>query len=480
MKRKPIMIIITVIFGLLLVGGSIVAYFYFRPPTAQELERYEQAIQEGNLFYEGREFTQAIKKYNSAIKILHREPQAYSNILQIYLDKHDFNSAKDFVKKASNYLSGLNTGLLYSQLARAYYDSFDFENAKKYYELAISLNSAPDISLGLAKVYLQTGDFSKARDLLGNEFNENSFDEANLLYAYVLSLQDVTQAKEHLESISPSEEWSVFYNEMLEVISSFDDNELFNTTKLARIFLNNGYPKLSISVLEKYNDGTLDQYIDALFILGKAKLNSQDYDGAIATLTKTTVLIGYEVQKYWMLGRAYYRIGDLVNSILNYDRSISYSNEINRPLITEYLDILIKFNQTTKTEQVLGSVIGEINQPWIYIVAQEVYFKIGNSAKFEYYTQLLSSESLQPNEQKEYLFWTIRYMLEEGNTNEIYGKLEQLFLLDRLNPKYYWLKGILDYENNNFEDSRNNWEKALEYDLGGIATVEVEKLLSRV
>jgi len=58
--------------------------------------------------------------------------------------------------------------------------------------------------------------------------------------------------------------------------------------------------------------------------------------------------------------------------------------------------------------------------------------------------------------------------------------LEILLSLDRFNPRYYWLKGLYDLNNGDSVSAKNNFENAMEYDLEGTVSINVETLLAQV
>lgn len=467
--------------GILLVAGGVFAYFYFRPPTQAELEQYEQIVEQGDVLLSAKEYSEAISKYNESIKIVHTDGKAYSRIIDIYLAKNDFDSALEVANKSQNSLSSSDCSLIYASIAEKYYDSKDYYNANINYELAASLNSNPTVNLGLAKSCVLNGKIDRAKDLLQKKYDDVTSDEATLLYAYIVGSQDNTKAVNILDDYTViNTEWSGYFDEYMFVLTSLDEDELFNKAKLGRIYINNGYPTLTISILESEIEG-LAQYVDGLYILGKAYLDGGNYEKAVEVLLQSVSLIGYENQKYWMLGRAYYHQDDLVNAIIYYDRAVGYSGvDLEEDLIKEYLHILISSNQTTKSQEVYSNIVKDIKEDWLYLIGVELYYNAQNDAKLNYYLGKLSEMSLQDSEKKEYLFWSIRNALDKGELESVSSDLEILLSLDRFNPQYYWMKGVFDLDSGDEVSAKSNFESALEYDLEGNVSIEVEKLLAQV
>lgn len=478
--KKKVLIIVSVVCGVLLLAGGIFAYFYFRPPTEAQMEQYEQILSEGDVLLEAREYSSAVSKYNDAIKVVHIDKRAYIGIVNIYLSKGDFDTAVSVANRAQNSLSASDASMVYALIGDKYFENADYYNARLNYELANSLNSNPTTNLGLAKARIFNKEVDGAKSLLKGNFDNNTSDEATLLYSYIVGMDDKDRAVNILDDYTVvNDSWSPYFDEYMSVLTSLDEDELFNLAKLSRIYINNGYPTLSVVLLEpKLED--IDQYVDGLFLLGKAYLDSGSYEDAVNTLLQSVSLLGYESTKYWMLARAYYYQDDLVNSTKYYDRAVGYSgDDIDEDLIREYLNILIDSNQNSKAQTLFSSIVDDIDKDWIFLLGVELYYNANNQAKADYYLGKLSALSLTDNLMKEYLFWDLRIALD-GNEGSLDGEFENLLALDKYNPRYYWLKGVYDRNMGDTNSAVNNFEIALEYDLDGEVSESVLELLAQL
>jgi tetratricopeptide (TPR) repeat protein len=478
--KKKVLIIVSIICGVLLLAGGIFAYFYFRPPTQAQMDQYEQILSEGNVFLDAREYSSAVSKYNDAIKIVHIDKRAYINIVNIYLSKGDYDTATAVANKAQNSLSASDASVIFTLIGDSYLDESDYYNARLSYELAHSLNSNPRTNLGLAKAMIFNKDIEGAKDLLKGNFDNDTSDEAKLLYAYLVSMDDRDSAVNIIDDYEIiKESWEGYFDEYMSVLTSLNEDELYNLAKLSRVYLNNGYPTLVVALLEPKVD-EMEQYVDGLFILGKAYLDCGEYENAVNTLLKSVSLLGYESTKYWMLARAYYYQDDLVNSTKYYDRAIGYSgDDINDELVREYLNILIESNQNNKAQTLFSSIVDKIDKDWIFLLGVELYYNANNQAKANYYLGKLSSLMLADNIMKEYLFWDLRISLDSNESN-LDSEFEELLALDMYNPYYYWLKGIYDRNMGDTNSAINNFENALEYDLEGEVSENVLELLAQL
>jgi tetratricopeptide (TPR) repeat protein len=479
MKKKTL-IIVSIIVGVLLLVGGIFTYLYFRPPTEEEMTRYEQTVEDGDLLYEGREYSEAIKKYSEAINIVHIDLRAYSQIVDIYLLKNDFDNALSIAQKAQDSLSSGDSSILYAKIADSYFEKEDYENARINYEIAVTLSANPTTNLGLAQSYVYNNKFDLAENSLKKEFDNETVDDAKLLYTYILATENTDDAKDFVNSYNPvNKENIIFFDEISSVLDSLDDDELFNITKLSRVFINNNYPSLAIKLLEPKSK-EITQYVDALYYLGKSYLETKQYDKAVDTLLKASSLIGYESDKYWMLARSYYYQDDMVNAVVYYDMAVGYAgDDITRDLVEEYLSILLDSNQVSKAQEVYSGLVKSIKTEWLYLIGLELYYS-ENDAKFDYYLDQLVGMNMNDIEKKEYLFWKIRKEIDDSNTDNIEQDFESLLGLDRFNSKYYWMKGVYLLSILDNESAKNNFEIAMEYDTQGDVTKNVEDLLAQL
>jgi tetratricopeptide (TPR) repeat protein len=480
--KKKIIIITSIVAVLLLIVGGIFAYLNFKPPSPEELSKYDNLIENGDALLEVRDYSEAVNTYNDAIKVIPKDVRAYSKIVDIYILKNDLQNALEIAQKAQNIVSSSDASLIYVKIANQYFDQRDFGNAKTTYEMAASLAENPYVYLGLAKSYVYDSKFDLAKEILQKEYDNQTQDEAHLLYAYLLGLEDRDNAKKYVQdlNISDDNEEKLYFEQYLSALNSLDDDVLYNLTKLSRVYVNNGYPTLAIALLETESE-QISQYVDGLYFLGKAYLDSKDYIKATEYLLKSTGLLGYEVNKYWMLGRSYYYQNDLVNSMKYYDMAAGYAGEdISRDLVEEYLSILVDSKQTQKSEEVFSDIVRNVDQEWLYLLGLELFYNANVDAKFDFYLDKLADMSMDDNQKKEYLFWKIRASLDESKTEGVQQDLDVLYELDKFNPKYYWAKGLFDQAVSDNQAAKESFELALEYDIEGKVTEEVKDLLAQI
>ena len=174
-------------------------------------------------------------------------------------------------------------------------------------------------------------------------------------------------------------------------------------------------------------------------------------------------------------------LSDLDNGMSKYDSAVLYAGEsVTENLVEEYVGILLENNQGLKAEEILKKVVNYTDESWVHILLVETYYLLGDSDKVDYYLAGLEEVSLSEEESKDYLYWSITVSIENDDTSEIESALEELFAIDRYNPKYYYLLAKRDFANGESDRAKSNLEKSLEYDLEYEITDSALKLLSRV
>jgi hypothetical protein len=160
--------------------------------------------------------------------------------------------------------------------------------------------------------------------------------------------------------------------------------------------------------------------------------------------------------------------------------AIGYAgDDLTRELVEEYLNVLLDSNQKNKAQEVYTDIVKSIQSEWLYLIGLELYYN-ESEPKFDYYLDKLAGMELNDNEKKEYLFWKIRQSIDGDELENIEQDFEALLELDRFNPSYYWMRGKYQLIEQDAGAAESSLELALEYDLEGEVTQEVEDLLAQL
>lgn len=467
----------------LVVGGFVAWYFISNHVTTQENASYDQKIVEAKAFYDSKEYSSAMTSYYDAVDMVPSRIEAFQGIMNILLDKNRTDDALAIIDKSAQKLSGNDQAALYVLIGNSYYDQANYDKALETYKKGEGLGiNNEDLEIAIGRVYLKQGNLDNAAKQFGKDLytNENA-SEAKLLLSYIQSTSDATVAKDTLASITPTDKWKPYFDEFSTVLVSLTTDTKFNATKLSRIYINNGYPYLAVTILEPM-EAQLSEYLEGMYFLGRAYLETGQYDKAIAELDKALSIGGMEDSIAWTEARVYLAKNDLNNATAYYAKALSYEGKTpNKDLVSEYLDVLIKSNQTLKANEVVQSVSTNSSSAYIYIYGVTVNNTQNNAEKINYYLTQLGKLTLTDDENKEYLYWKAKALLDQnGNIADIQTTLDSLLKLDRYNPKYYLLLGRFQFEQGNASDAANAFKKAIEYDLSNSVTEEATRLLSSV
>jgi len=467
---------------LIVIGGG--AYLLIgRTDSPEKIAQYEKIIEEADLLYEGRSYTQALARYEEATKLISSRIDAYRGIVEIFLDKGRLVDAENIVINSTQKISQSDRSILYALVGNAYFDIEDYDKALEMYESATTLgvnNLVAD--LGKAKIYLKRNNLTEAEKILSkSSFEGNPLYEAKLLYSYIKSLTDVDLAIDILGDVTPSEDWSVKYSEFSNILGSMDVDELYNATKLSQVFINEGYPYLAISLLSPLEDKMVE-YPDGLYFLGRALADIGSYDSALVKLEGAISAGALDSDVFRTIARIYNKKDEMENTTKYYDRAVAYAGEgVEQSLLVEYLNFLFENNLLTKTQDVLKIAQQYHEEVWVDIFAIEINYALEDFEKAQYYIEeALKKEEITTTEKKEIYYWEAKLAFDEGNLEIAKEKLLSLKELDRFNPFYYLLMGEIQYQEGDFENAKDTLELAIEYDLGEGVSGDAEKALARI
>lgn len=339
--------LIIILSGVLLSGCTI---------SEEKIAQYNQLVSDADLLIEGKEYSSAMEKLSDAAELIPSKYDAYERIVEILITKNRLGDAKRLIDESASKLDDRDRGTLYVMLGKKYYQQRDYKNALICYELSKGISDGVEnVDLEMAKVYLQQGNIEKAKSLLKGNYGEDFRTEAKLIYSYVLSTTDKEKALDEIKEIQPEEEWKDAYTQWNDVLKSLDNDELYNSAKLAKVYLDSGYPSLAIYILEP-KKADMEEYIDGLYLLGKAYYENGKYQESLDTLLGVTTLSKLNQYLYWIVARNYFMLNNINEATSYYDSAVSYGGDSGEvKLYQEYLDLLIENNQTTKAESILRS-----------------------------------------------------------------------------------------------------------------------------
>jgi tetratricopeptide (TPR) repeat protein len=459
-------------------------YILSKRITQEQMSLYEGKIQEAQAHVEARQFSMGMQKYYEAVDIVSSEVEAYKGIISILLAKNRLSDAQEVIEESGRALNNYDKSFLYKMVGDEYYNLKQYGKAYDMYDAGSFLGvNNMELELMLGKTYLNLGEVKDAK----SQFNKTGYkgellEEANLLLAYIYAIDDPQKAKTTLNSITDVEEVQIYYEEFEKILNSLDEDKKFNATKLARVYINNGYPYLAILALEAKEEEMME-YLEGMYFLGRAYFDYGQYDEAVEVLNNALTLGGMEEDILWIKARSYFLVNDLENAIKSYDSAIGHMGPTtNSDLVTEYVELLLENNQVLKaSDLVRGLLVLDGEKPYFNLLAIEVNYELNEDTKVEYYLNQLEEMELNNFDEKEYLKWKVLSMLEidsEKREEDVEEYLDTLFELDRFNPYYHFFLAKVELEEGNEEMAIQSLEQAIEYDLDYEITDEALKLLS--
>lgn len=450
--------------------------------SQEQRDEYGIKMSEAEKYLNTREYALALNKYYEAAEVIPSNISAYEGIIRILLQKNRPSDAFNIVDKSANALSPTDRSHLYVMIGNYYYENGDYNRAKEMCQNGIGLgveNMNADLMLG--KSLLNLGKINEAkREFELDGYKDADLIEATLLRSYIYSLTDFNKASETLSSVTPADKYTVYYEEFDKVLKSLDTDTKYNSAKLARVFINNGYPWLAVSILEP-KESEISEYVEGLYYLGRAYVESGQYDRGIEVLEKSLGLGHMETEILWAMSRAYVGKNDLDSAIKTYSEAVtSAGKDITKDLAEEYISFLLKNKQYLKAGESVTTMLTTAQPAFLYIFGIQSNYELNEYNKIDYYLEQLRKLPLSEDEKKEYLYWNAKIQLKNEELDDMNSTLTELASLDKYNPKYYLLLGRYELEKGDSDSAKDSFKKSIEYDLNNSVTDEALKLLSNI
>lgn len=449
--------------------------------SEEKISEYNQIILEADLLIEGKEYNQAIERLSVASELIPSRVDAYDRIVKVFITKNRLEDAVKIIDESATKLSDSDRAILYIEIGDAYYSLKTFDKALYHYQLGKGFDGTNmRAMLGISKVYIQKGNIEGAKKLLDGDYEQELYIESQLILSYLYALTSIENATATIKNVEPGDEWREKYSHWEEVIGSLTEDELFNSAKLAKVYMDEGYPYLAIALLESQKS-KMSEYIDGLYILGKAYYENGEYQKSIDLLKDTVSLSDLNQYIYWVLARDYYMLNDLETSFSYYETAISYGgNKADENLYMEYLDFLFDDNRLEKGLEVMRKAEKVFQKDWVKLYYMNLYTLRKDTEKFEYHMERVDYNKLEEHLKTEYLYIKGSYLIQSTQLDEAKRTLDLFWELDQYDPRYNLLVAKLSFQEGNLEDARTYSKKAIEYDTQRVVTDEAQKLLAQI
>lgn len=455
--------------------------------STQSVEKYDALLSSAQSQYDAQQYADSLKLYLDATSQISDRPEAYTGIVKILVNKNLLVKAEEITDIASN--KGLNqeSSQMYVDIAESYFAQGSNDQTIKLANKALKNNQDNDeAKILLARSYMLQGDTLKAKEYIDvSATDKNIWFEAKLIDAYTRGT-NLSQIAEAISSVTADStdvtKLQTQYNNLtqtLERIKNYQEDNLFVSTALSGVYINAGYPKLAIDLLQPLKD-SMGEYWDGLFFLGKASLDYGDYNKAIDVLNEATSLNPNSAELYLHLARAYYMSDQTENATQNYEKAISLaSDDLKLSYKKEFFEALYTANQGTKAVSVLDGIAQTGDSVWLKLAYCKQYLKDKNYEKLKANLDGLTVQTSMTDEEKsQYYNYYLEYAFGINNIDLALSLLESYSSLDGPQPwvqyyygKYYIAKGET-------ETAKGYLEDAIEFDLDGEVTENASKLLA--
>jgi len=281
--------------------------------SEQTVEKYDTLISSAQSQYDAKQYADSLKIYLDATSQISDRPEAYLGIVKILVDKNLLQKAEEIADIASNKGLNVESSQMFADIAKSYFAQGSNEQTINLASKSLKNNSENDeAKILLARSYMLQGDIQKAKDYLDvSTSDKNIWFEARLLDSYTkgINLSDIAEtiSSVTVDSTDVSKLQTQYNNltQTLDRVKNYQEDNLFVSTAISGVYINAGYPKLAIDILQPLRD-SMGEYWDGLFFLGKAYLDYGDYNKAIDVLNEATSLNPSSAELYLHLARAYY------------------------------------------------------------------------------------------------------------------------------------------------------------------------------
>lgn len=476
---KKILTAVAIVIPLLAAIG-VGVYYYLQLPNSTKLTKYNELITLAESHVSKKEYATAIASYNEAAALVNSEPKAFEGIVDILLLKNQLGQVTEILDKSVSNLEPNKQAELNLKLGDAYLRLDNAEYAKRYIQKARDLDSANESAkISMAKVLLKEGSHAKALEQL-----DIPSDSTNYSLAYTLKLfatyNDITALKTLLdEGVTVADTEKLIVDDFKVVGKQEATDDIYIAALLSRIYINNGYPKLALALLEPMKE-KIAEYPDGMYLLARAYYDVENYTSCITTL-KDFPSSTVRADVSWLFARSYVKTKDQTQSEKYYTSAISAAGDNGEEVTKEYARYLLDLEQYTKAKDVLDSAKKRFKEVWVDIMLMELHYAQKSASKFVYYMgEVTKKTTLTDEEKKEYLVIAITYYIEDQKYSDATVLLSQLLTIDEYNPWYYYLEGKMYLQNTDTAQAKTNLEKAIDLDIEGTVTESAKKLLSRI
>lgn len=254
---------------------------------------------------------------------------------------------------------------------------------------------------------------------------------------------------------------------------SGEETKLFDLVKGSKELLENGYPKLAIELLEPRLED-MAEYWDGKYLLGRAYYEIGDYSKAVGLFEDSVTLGADDPTLYWYLARTQDKLDKPSESYKYYDRAILLAeDEKVEPIFNEYVAILINDKQYSKALDIAEMFV---DKDFGMLALIDLYIAQDQAEKLE----ILLAEYVPTDEYKEeYLRTLINYYEKSDQLDKITPLVDQLKAQTEDQAYLVYCEGLSAEAIGEPTTAGEKYKRAIDIDtVGDVTTLASERLTS--
>ncbi len=482
-RIKPLLLVLLFSFSIILSGCS---------PSDEDISKSQQLHEEGDSLVAEYKFGEAMDKFEEALQVYEGNSSVYGSMAEVYVMKNRPQDALEVLTAGIDKSS--NNSDLYRLKGQILLEQGKIDDAIEALSEALDEDSEnEDARYYLALAHTNKKDFEKSREYLDMDkfVQGDTYAKAALLKAVILQTQ-VEDAEAVLDGIDTGkvDDERILsdvnaYNETLKYLGEVDKEELsdkYRDVILAKGALEADIEDAALDLLEKYKD-LEEEYWEVYFYLGQAYYLDDELDQAEAYLENSAALNPASSMSPWMLGRVYYKKDDIDKAEENYLRAIELAETEKRILIREELaGVAFETDNFSLADEQYQALIEENSQQLndYYLERVFIAYERGLYEDMDELLEKIDTSQLDDSSLARFYYFKSASKLQAGDRTEAVKWIEDAIELDNKSAAYYLLYGQILFEDENTEEARKHFERAVDLDLSGEVSPEAMKFLDRI
>ncbi|MFQ5493521.1 MAG: tetratricopeptide repeat protein [Candidatus Dojkabacteria bacterium] len=431
------------------------------------------------------EYSLALEQFRLAIDSDNGHSESYIEAADILIDKGQYDDAVSLLDGGKDHAR--EKPGIYERLAEVSFITGDLDKALEYYNQALKLDpESRTAMLGKINVLSLQGKTDALLSFVKN-LNTGSLDQELKIVKGLVLLEERSLAIDMFDQAATGSNESLItiaerLSKLTELLESDPDNELFNLAKIAFAALDSGWFAVAFPITNLMVDSN-EFYEGSYTYRGVIYLNLFNFDEAITNLKQAVKLSPDDSSIKILLAQAYFHAGEWesARSTLNRIKSSPKETIAN---ISQILNLLLEFERYNQANTFINRYVntgGEVT-PEFQILQLEVYLGIENFEKSQVVAEKLLDDidQLAPERQARAYTLIAFSTFKAGNKADGQDMLTKAQSLDSTDPLSYLYEGMIDLDQENYDDAKAAFSRAVDLDFEGNVSARASALLAQL